>query len=376
MGELVVGQPALRIETAVSLPLDLVSILSLLHRAVPDSGLDSWLVESRRRLPEALRADLDLLHGFSGRLLYYPEEPVMRFDPLHSDRRDATFDQLHAFMTSIPAEGYREMVAHALERVYADFERRWRLPADVDAWARALAPTLTTARLDAVLPLIANPTELKRRTIAMYEGIWESVYREAREAELPALRDAARRGAAFVERGFAEAYVSLTGQRVPDVLDRPPPSITRIAFCPSTHLGGFVSYIAYQPDLIVYFAAPPFVHRCQERDPSSAQAPDARFAAADTQADLLDAARALADPTRLRMLDLLLEGELYAQEIVGRLGIAQSATSRHLSQLERAGLVTVQARRGSKYYAVNPARLEALASSLVERGARARERSR
>ena len=42
------------------------------------------------------------------------------------------------------------------------------------------------------------------------------------------------------------------------------------------------------------------------------------------------------------MLDLLIEGELYAQEIVGRLGVAQSAVSRHLSQLERAGLVAVK----------------------------------
>jgi DNA-binding transcriptional ArsR family regulator len=73
------------------------------------------------------------------------------------------------------------------------------------------------------------------------------------------------------------------------------------------------------------------------------------------------------------MLDLLLEGELYAQEIVARLGLAQSAVSRHLSQLERAGLVTVQARRGSKFYAVNPERLDTLASALVARGARARD---
>jgi DNA-binding transcriptional ArsR family regulator len=69
---------------------------------------------------------------------------------------------------------------------------------------------------------------------------------------------------------------------------------------------------------------------------------------------------------------LLLEGELYAQEIVARLGVAQSAASRHLSQLERAGIVTVAARRGSKYYAVSADRLEALASALTERGSRAR----
>src|SRR5215218_3120064 len=107
MGDLVAGQPALRIETTVSLPLDMVSVLSLLYRA-----------------------DLDLLHGFTGRLLYYPEEPVMRFEPLRPDRLDATFDELRAFMGGIPAAEYCDMVEHALERVHADLEMRWRPPND------------------------------------------------------------------------------------------------------------------------------------------------------------------------------------------------------------------------------------------------------
>jgi DNA-binding transcriptional ArsR family regulator len=372
MGELVAGQPALRVETAVSLPLDLVSVLSLLYRAVPGSGLDPWLIEARVGLPDAVRADLELLHGFSGRLLYYPEEPVMRFEPLRPDRQVAGFEDLIAFMRALPATDYLEMVEHALQRVYADREMRWRPPADEEAWRRTLLAAITTAKMDDVMALVADPAELKRRTIAMYEGVWNAVYREARDAEAPLLREAAKRGAAFGDRGFAEAYAALTGQRVPEVLDRPPPSFTRVAFCPSAHLGEFVSYIAYEPDLVVFFAAPQLLDRSQGRDavgslsigetPTPAPAPN-----------LLEAARALADPTRLRMLDLLLEGELYAQEIVGRLGVAQSAVSRHLGQLERAGIVTVDLRRGSKYYAVNPDRLEAIAAALTTRATSARE---
>jgi ArsR family transcriptional regulator len=371
MGNLVVGQPALRIETVVSLPLDMISVLSLIYRAVPGSGLDPWLVEARRRLPEPVRANLDLLHGFSGRLLYYPEEPAMRFAPLHPDRGDATIDDLLAFMEAMPADDYLGMVAHALERVHADLELRWRPPADEEAWIRALSPALTTAHLPDVLPLIAEPEILKRRTIDLYRGVWDAVYGDARQEELPLLHEAARRGAAFADRGFAQAYASLTGQRLPDVLDRPPPSITRVVFCPSAHLGRFVSYIAYEPDLIVYFSAPQFLNRAPVQ-PGAASPVTAPPIASDSVAELLDAARALADPTRLRMLDLLLEGELYAQEIVGRLGIAQSAVSRHLAQLERAGLVSVEGRRGSKYYAVNAERLETIAAALVERGERAR----
>src|SRR5215218_478085 len=232
----------------------------------------------------------------------------MRFEPLRPDRLDATFADLLAFMAGISASEYREMVGHALQRVFADLEMRWRPPTNEESWARALTPALTTTPLADVLALIGDPAELKRRTIALYEGIWEAVYEEARAAVLPMLREAALRGASFSDRGFSEAYASLTGQRVPDVLERPPSTITRVAFCPSAHLGGFVSYIAYEPDLVVYFSAPHFIDRCRERDPAPSPPPTSDRWSASGEVDLLDAARALADPTRLRVLDLLLEG--------------------------------------------------------------------
>src|SRR5689334_9583269 len=120
MGELIAGTPALRIATAVSLPLDLVSVLSLLYRATPDSGFDPWLIATRNALPDDLRADLDLLHGFSGRLLYYPEEPIMRFAPLRPDRLAAGFDDLARFLEQAAPADYLAMAAHALRRVHAD----------------------------------------------------------------------------------------------------------------------------------------------------------------------------------------------------------------------------------------------------------------
>ncbi|MEZ4565010.1 MAG: metalloregulator ArsR/SmtB family transcription factor [Thermomicrobiales bacterium] len=374
MGELVAGQPALRIESITNLPLEIVSSMSLLHRAAPGSTLDPWLIHARERLPRDVRENLDLLHGFSGRMLLYPEEPVMRFGPLDSSRRDAAFEDLMAFMASLPAENYVDMAANALRRVHAGFDRRWEAPHDEESWQKALKPALTRAPMDQVMALIANPAELKQRTIDLYQGVWDHVVREAREEALPMLQQAADRGAALEDRGFGDAYSALTGQRLPDVLSHPPTSITRVAFCPSAHLGAFVSYIAYEPDLVVFFSAPGLLARVGARSASASSRGQGALPANGhvEPADFLEATRALADPTRLRIVDLLLEGELYAQEIVARLGVAQSAASRHLSQLERAGIVTVAARRGSKYYAVSADRLEALASALAERGSRAR----
>ena len=47
----------------------------------------------------------------------------------------------------------------------------------------------------------------------------------------------------------------------------------------------------------------------------------------------------LADRTRLRILNLLLQGELCGCDIQYVLGVSQSAVSRHLNYLKRAGLV-------------------------------------
>ncbi len=51
--------------------------------------------------------------------------------------------------------------------------------------------------------------------------------------------------------------------------------------------------------------------------------------------------RALADPTRLRILNLLAAGELCVCDLVDLLALPQPTVSRHLAALRRAGLVAV-----------------------------------
>ena len=52
--------------------------------------------------------------------------------------------------------------------------------------------------------------------------------------------------------------------------------------------------------------------------------------------------KALADRTRLRILGLLLSGEVCVCDIYGSLAIAQPKASRHLAYLRRAGLVAAR----------------------------------
>ena len=63
--------------------------------------------------------------------------------------------------------------------------------------------------------------------------------------------------------------------------------------------------------------------------------------------------RAFADPTRLRILNLLLEGEICVCELCRVLRTVQPKISRHLAYLRKAGLVTVRQEGKWKYYSVD-----------------------
>jgi ArsR family transcriptional regulator len=66
--------------------------------------------------------------------------------------------------------------------------------------------------------------------------------------------------------------------------------------------------------------------------------------------------RAIADRTRLRILHLLLGGEMCVCDLVDILKVPQPTASRHLAHLRRAGLVAAQKRRLWMYYSLVPAK--------------------
>jgi DNA-binding transcriptional ArsR family regulator len=58
----------------------------------------------------------------------------------------------------------------------------------------------------------------------------------------------------------------------------------------------------------------------------------------------------LAEPTRRRILDLLLERPRPVGELVERIGISQPGVSKHLRVLREAGLVEVRQEAQRRYY--------------------------
>ena len=73
----------------------------------------------------------------------------------------------------------------------------------------------------------------------------------------------------------------------------------------------------------------------------------------DQALDLLAARfRALADPTRLRILNTLMQGERSVGELVESTGFEQPSVSRHLIVLRREGIVVRRAEGNRAYYRI------------------------
>lgn len=76
---------------------------------------------------------------------------------------------------------------------------------------------------------------------------------------------------------------------------------------------------------------------------------------------------AVADPTRRRLLDALLaRGEATATTLAGDLPVTRQAVAKHLSVLERAGLVDSRRVGREVRYAVRPERLDAASEWLAQ----------
>ena len=86
------------------------------------------------------------------------------------------------------------------------------------------------------------------------------------------------------------------------------------------------------------------------------------------RSEVLGPLSALADETRLHILELLAtHQELFAQELITKLGVSQPTISRHLKQLRSANLITEQ--RGNdanKSYQLNPEAIERLFHTLTQ----------
>jgi DNA-binding transcriptional ArsR family regulator len=82
--------------------------------------------------------------------------------------------------------------------------------------------------------------------------------------------------------------------------------------------------------------------------------------------------KALCDPTRIKIIRLLLEKERNVTDLIANLGLSQSGISNHLACLKWCGFVTSRKEGTSIYYQVTDKRIQKiihLASQLIAENA-------
>jgi len=379
MPGLVAAKSLPQVRFVVSLPLSLMSTMSLTCAAPHFEGLDAWLSETRQRLDPALMDEMALVLGFPGRFQRFTEEvyaTLLAEDPVLS------YEAFVARLYALPEETYVEMAHRAIAKggkpplsvlsplplvlgpkdqgslgqrtrgaAEGQPEQVRALLQDSTALSEHLRLANLTVDLDETLAFLKDLAQLKPRFIAVVERFWREVYQEEWTATLPMMR----RSTAYHRRqryrlDFPDLFTTVTERLLPKAHADLAPE--RVRFVPSCYIGPYFAFMRHAGGLAVFYNC-----RTIHVGGPPSEGPG-----------LFPMLKALADETRLQIVEMLRGREMYAQQIVGRLGISQAAVSRHLRLMASAGVLRVRREGGAKFYTVNGDTMTYLAEALRELG--------
>jgi DNA-binding transcriptional ArsR family regulator len=241
----------------------------------------------------------------------------------------------------------RQLPAAQLAEVLLDHE------AIGSDWVELLALALTgdkkvLIRLVARYPEDLRPTVTnvlrdlegaRKELLGALEVWYEAVFSGERERIQPLLQHEAE----LLERKRAEMPLE---PFLEDVMHgvrwQRPAGLRRFVFAPSYFCGPAVFYHFWHGTLTF---CPPIVHATPDVPRDDPRAPDE---------ETLRFFLALGDPSRLRILRLLAEREMYLTELAERLELTKATTKHHMVKLRDAGLVTLYVRERLTYYSLRP----------------------
>ena len=213
------------------------------------------------------------------------------------------------------------------------------------AYSPGIQPTVTALLADA---------EGARRDLVAALRVWdEVVFAPEREHVLPLLE----REAAILARQRSELppdrFLRLAMRGVE--WQRPAAPLGKIIFAPSYFSRPAVYYHFWHGTLTFCLPVEAEIVAADqgESDPRAPGEETLRFF------------EALGDGTRLRILRLLAEREMYLTELAERLGLTKATTKHHMVRLRAAGFVTLYDRDRMTFYALRPG-ISRLAARLID----------
>ncbi len=346
----------------VSIRLDaghsMLNSLSLLSDIDNYTGMDEWLYEINRTLPAArLQRNGAFMEIYVLQLLRYDKN----WDDLH-----AVADFLDTLDPYALIDGYVNLIADwiaskngpdapapdALRDDYDLFrEHMTRLQAQKDMEGKE-------EDLRLFWEMMQTPEDTQAQAVQHLRDMWDDVLKNEWARRLPLLQEtvAAFQKLDYSDKGALEITRIITGR---DLSSTPLAeklqkleNAQQLVFVPNPHIGPYVGIIESESMTRVYF-------RPRMPDGVFHQSP------AIDRSELLVRLNALADDTRLRVLELFTEHEeLCATDVIQMLDLSQSAASRHLRQLTATGYLTERRRESAKCYTLNTDRVEGTLHAL------------
>jgi DNA-binding transcriptional ArsR family regulator len=319
-------------------------------------GIDGWPAQLRADMAPDLLAELDALYdypaGDPGVMGIFGDDLFGRPD-LWSD-----VDRLIGYVRSMPLGEDGTEAAPGVQRLI--HQTTFRYPEDVEPGAYDGYPqreaierrfqSLDDRDTPSIMAIYDRPSELRERMARLIERFYHEHYRDEMSKRLLALERSVAAHRQETVADPAQLAARLTGRQscLEGACAGP---FARLVFTPSLDMGPYSS-CAIIGDIhgLIYPLEPEY------RGAAAEEAEEARIARLY---------KALGDEQRLRILRMLREREMYAQEIVERTGLHQSVVSRHLQFMRAVGLLQSRKQNNMKFFSLNPAARDILNGTLA-----------
>jgi DNA-binding transcriptional ArsR family regulator len=338
--------PETTIDFVVSPSLDMTNTMYFTYLAKDHEGLEGFAAETRKRMAPDFLREFDFLYEFPmgepglmgtlGDMLWKQPQTWSSVDALLEYVRNLPLD-IGSVETGLGVQGLAFNVTGCdMIGIRPDTNDLTR-----DGFiARLRKQGVNEA--DA-LELFERPEELRERLANMIERFYNEFYKPDMPRRMPCLE----RSVAFYRSNATLANITQLLKKASgrDQVCLEPDSVCpgpweRLVFAPSLDMGPYMS-CAIIGDLHGMF------YPCESRFVTGDEADD-------DAARMARIYKALSDEQRLRILQILGEREMYAQEVVDRTGLHQSQVSRHLSFLKAVGLLNSRREGSMKHFSINP----------------------
>jgi DNA-binding transcriptional ArsR family regulator len=321
---------------------NLLNSLMLLSDTERLSGFNDWVLQTADRLSPQ--------HKHNNRLL------AMGFmDAVIPDRSWDSFPKYMDYLAAQDAVALRDRALMWLDHKENPPSRE-ALINDADAFLSFMESVYSEKKMESFDPALYNeihgllndPPAMKKLLLTHLRAMWDEMLAPEWQRVQPMLQDAVEAFAKLDYSGLnaLEAVRLVTGRDMSmwwaDHISR----FKELIFVPSAHIGPYITSFDDNGRAWIIFGA---------RLPKGVQ----KGSPALSRSELMVQLSALADDTRLQILELLTEhGELCAQDIISLLNLSQSSASRHLRQLTATGYLTERRQEVSKCYSLNMARFD------------------